>query len=383
MNHCNFISFAFCVFLSLNLAASTGYAAERIQKAIVSGTFYDDDSARLKKNILERLSKAKKRNKTTEKPQAILVPHAPYYLGGDTMAAAYSFVQGHSYRRVIILAQSVTKKNRGIDLPSTTHFETPVGKVEIDRNAVAWLAGAKAIGVKDVNFQKDYTIEVQLPFLQTALKGDFKIVPVLFRSIGVFDYSKIAKRLGRVWTKDTLVVISSNFFSFGPRFHFDPIDHLKESWRRAEYGYRVSKMFWETIQRFNAQAFNSKTLQVTRKLDGHHPIMTFLTLTSRLDKKWSAHVVSYENSSRLTKEWNNSVSYLGMVFFSTKINDAVDSKSWNQVAEYLEIEKKMKIKRDAKLKKKSKSKTSSKKSPSPAKSKPQKYVPDLKKEGAK
>ena len=100
---------------------------------------------------------------------------------------------------------------RGLALPSARAFATPLGDVEVDREAVAALAGLRQVVVSDSAHALEHSLEVQLPFLQSVL-DDFRIVPL---AVGDASPAEVAEVLDRLWGgPETLVVVSSDLSHF-------------------------------------------------------------------------------------------------------------------------------------------------------------------------
>ena len=65
--------------------------------------------------------------------------------------------------------------------------------------------------IYDTDIHKyDHPIEVEIPFLQTVIEGDFKIVPVLFGNSRDDNYKILARLLADNLTKDDILVVSTD-----------------------------------------------------------------------------------------------------------------------------------------------------------------------------
>ena len=96
-------------------------------------------------------------------------------------------------------------------LPTARSFAKPLGDVEVDREAVAALAGLRQVVVSDSAHALEHSLEVQLPFLQSVL-DDFRIVPL---AVGDASPAEVAEVLDRLWGgPETLVVVSSDLSHF-------------------------------------------------------------------------------------------------------------------------------------------------------------------------
>ena len=100
---------------------------------------------------------------------------------------------------------------RGIAVPTAEAFETPLGRVPLDRDALSDLCGLPFVAQADVPHAPEHAIEVELPFLQLVLER-FTLVPLL---VGDAHLTQVAEAIGRLWGgPETIVVVSSDLSHF-------------------------------------------------------------------------------------------------------------------------------------------------------------------------
>jgi len=173
----------------------------------VAGMFYPGDPAALARDVDEALAGAHAAPGTP--PKALIVPHAGYVYSGPIAASAYATLEPvrNSVRRVVLLGPCHRVAVRGIALPSADAFDTPLGRVPVDRAAVAALADLPQIVTSGAAHAGEHSLEVQLPFLQRVL-GEFSIVPL---AVGDATAGEAAEVLERLWGgAETLIVVSSD-----------------------------------------------------------------------------------------------------------------------------------------------------------------------------
>ncbi len=188
-----------------------------VRPAAVAGLFYPGSRAELAASLREcaAAAAAPAREAGGSRPKALIVPHAGYVYSGPIAAGAYARLAGSrgTIRRVVILGPTHRVAVRGLALPSARAFATPLGEVEVDRDAIAALAGLPQVVVSDAAHALEHSLEVQLPFLQAAL-DDFRIVPL---AVGAASADDVAQVLDRLWGGDeTLVVVSSDLSHYHP-----------------------------------------------------------------------------------------------------------------------------------------------------------------------
>jgi AmmeMemoRadiSam system protein A len=102
---------------------------------------------------------------------------------------------------------------QGLAVPSVAAFHTPLGRVELDRESIARLADLPQVLANDLAHADEHALEVQLPFLQTALES-FTLVPL---AVGAASADAVAQVLERLWGGDeTLIVISTDLSHYLP-----------------------------------------------------------------------------------------------------------------------------------------------------------------------
>ena len=95
----------------------------------------------------------------------------------------------------------------GIAAPTATGFETPLGSLPVDRQALRAVADLPQFVLADEPHRPEHSLEVQLPFLQTVLNV-VGIVPLV---VGRARPAEVAEVIARLWGgEETLIVVSSD-----------------------------------------------------------------------------------------------------------------------------------------------------------------------------
>jgi hypothetical protein len=148
-------------------------------------------------------------------PKAIIVPHAGYIYSGPIAASAYALLRSSSDRikRVVLLGPAHRVWVNGIALPGVDFFDTPLGRIRIDADAVRQLAVLPFVQCNPATHAMEHSLEVHLPFLQTVL-GDFSLIPLV---VGGATPEQVAQVLETLWGGDeTLIVVSSDLSHYQP-----------------------------------------------------------------------------------------------------------------------------------------------------------------------
>jgi AmmeMemoRadiSam system protein B len=181
---------------------------QTIRHAAVAGTFYPGDG-RVLADQVQTMLRAVPVEAALVSPKAIVVPHAGYIYSGQTAAMAYAkLIPAHNtIKRVILLGPAHRVYVRGLALPDVDSFATPLGKVDLDKQAMAKLQGLSQVAVSSAAHIQEHSLEVQLPFLQSVLE-DFTLVPLV---VGDASPAEVAEVLDILWGgEETLIVVSSD-----------------------------------------------------------------------------------------------------------------------------------------------------------------------------
>jgi AmmeMemoRadiSam system protein B/AmmeMemoRadiSam system protein A len=181
--------------------------------AAVAGTFYPGDAARLRSHIRQLLDGVEAR--AGDAPKALVAPHAGYVYSGPVAATAYAQIEALRGRvqRVVLLGPCHRVAVRGLALPGVERFETPLGSIPVDADAVRSLRALPQIVESVAAHAQEHSLEVHLPFLQEAL-GDFTLVPL---AVGDASPQEVAEVLDHLWGGDeTLIVVSSDLSHYLP-----------------------------------------------------------------------------------------------------------------------------------------------------------------------
>jgi hypothetical protein len=180
----------------------------RVRPPAVAGAFYADSPGALGRELDDALAQARPVSLPAP-PKALIVPHAGYVYSGPIAASAYRSLAAarERVRRVVVLGPCHRVAVRGLALPGVDAFDTPLGRVPIDADAICALAGLPQVVVSPAAHAREHSLEVQLPFLQRWL-ADFTLVPL---AVGDATAAEVAEVIERLWGgEETLVVVSSD-----------------------------------------------------------------------------------------------------------------------------------------------------------------------------
>lgn len=178
----------------------------------VAGLFYPADPRPLARMVDRMLLEADAEAAGTV-PKAIIAPHAGYPYSGPIAGNAFEPFRplAGKVERVVVIGPSHHVAFAGLALPAADCFETPLGRVEIDREAAEPLLDLPQVRIDDRPHAREHSLEVEVPFLQQVL-GRFRLVPLV---TGNASPAEVAEVLARVWgAEETRIVVSSDLSHF-------------------------------------------------------------------------------------------------------------------------------------------------------------------------
>ena len=178
--------------VAVALAGESGEIEIGERAPAVAGRFYPGDPVKLEAAIQAYMKDA--RPAKTDRPIAIVSPHAGYVYSGQIAADAYRQAVGHEYDLVVILGTNHTTAGfAGVSIYPESGYRTPLGLAEVDSEVAAKLTAADdAFTFRPAVHDREHSVEVQVPFVQ-VLFPEAKIVPLV---IGRPD-PELCERLGR------------------------------------------------------------------------------------------------------------------------------------------------------------------------------------------
>lgn len=170
-----------------------------VRPSPIAGAWYDNHPTRLSQQIDGYLREA-------QLPQlnghvlAVIAPHAGHRYSGRTAGYAFAAVAGQTRDLVVVIAPMHAPYPASIITSAHHAYATPLGTLPIDQAALAALEQALApdhLTITPVAYDREHSLEIELPFLQRALRGEFQLLPLMVRS----QSPQVARQLGAALAK--------------------------------------------------------------------------------------------------------------------------------------------------------------------------------------
>lgn len=253
----------------------------------VAGAFYPADPGQLHISVQAYLQAAQELPDTP--PKAIIAPHAGYVYSGPIAATVYKtlYAARHTIHRVILIGPSHRVGFRGIALSQAAIYASPLGDIQVDRDAYSLLNDLAYVGFLDEAHTHEHSLEVQLPFLQEVLES-FKLVPLV---AGEATPEQVSAVLERLWQDTATVLVVSSDLS---HYH---------DYATAQ---RMDQATTLAIENLQPEAISHESAC------GRVPVKGLLTLAKR--KGWTARTVDVRNSGDTAGSKDRVVGYGAYVF---------------------------------------------------------------------
>jgi hypothetical protein len=273
---------------------------QKVRKPVFAGSFYPADKNQLEKKIDGYLKEAEiKSEKFSSHIFGIIAPHAGYDYSGLAAAYSYNQIRGGKYKTVVIIGPSHRVHFKGVSIYPSGAWETPLGKVSIDGKAAQMLMDScKLIKALPPAFEREHSLEVQLPFLQRTLKS-FKIVPMVTGTLGKEDFINVSEALLKLVKQnpeDILIVASSDMSHF-------------HSYSKA---YQMDKLALKHIEHLDIENLSENLHKGNCELCGESSVILLMAVASKL--KAVTKILYYANSGDVTNDKSRVVGYGSAAF---------------------------------------------------------------------
>ena len=213
-----FIVFILFVFLPLySSRAREEIKGKDVRPPAVAGKFYSDSPTQLSRTITTLLDSVPD-IKPAGKVLAALAPHAGYTYSGSVAAYTYKGLSTVKFDTLIIIGHDTYQNAVAFTCP-VDYFQTPLGKVPVDREMIEKMHALNPnIKLDESVHAHDHTVEVHLPFLQ-ALGMQCKIIPILFGNPTVENCRLLADAILAAAGKKVVFIMASTDMSHYPPYN--------------------------------------------------------------------------------------------------------------------------------------------------------------------
>ncbi len=276
----------------------------QIRTPAVAGMFYPKETEKLKSLVhdcfLNKYGPGKlPPSNNTKKIYGVICPHAGYIYSGPIAAHSFYAISSNPIELFIIVGPNHWGIGCNIASMKDCNWETPLGIVEINSEAVKELTNiSDLIELDFFSHIKEHSLEVQIPILQEVFSNKFKILP-----ISMIDQTKntaveLGKCIAKIVKKNNAMLIGSSDFT-----------HYEEN----DFAHKQDMALIKPILNLDVEEFyqvlNSKKITAC----GYGAIATTMVASKELGAT-KGELLKYATSGDVTGDKSSVVGYGSIIF---------------------------------------------------------------------
>ncbi len=181
-----------------------------IRPSPIAGLWYPGSAPDLRALVDEYL-----RSADVEPPRGqvigVMAPHAGYRYSGPVAAYAFKLLEGMDADVVAVVSPMHHPYLSPVLTTGHQAYRTPLGVVPVNRDLLSALA--KRVKMEPVRMDQEHSLEIELPFLQRVLAGDFTLIPIMLRDQSPETARELGHALAEVLRGQRAVLVASTDLS--------------------------------------------------------------------------------------------------------------------------------------------------------------------------
>lgn len=277
---------------------------ENVKEPAVAGTFYPSEGNALREMVNGFLANAEKKA-VDGQLVAMISPHAGYPFSGHVAAYTYKYLSGKDIDTVILVGLSHYNAFNGASVYAKGSMKTPLGNIKINERVAASLINEKAhVTFYPAAFEKEHSLEVQLPFLQQALKN-FKIVPILISTPTKESFEFMTGKLTEILRQEpkTIIIASTDLSHY--------------------HGYDTAvimdRKMIDAVERMALEDIKKYFITGEGEMCGIYPVMLTMSVAKGVGAT-NGMLYKYANSGDVTNDKNRVVGYAAMGIYKSSLS---------------------------------------------------------------
>jgi len=272
--------------------------SNKVRMPAVAGSFYPDDPIELSELITSLLNENRS-DKKYNNIVGIVSPHAGYIYSGRSAAGVYNVLKENTdFETAIVISPSHHVYFKGCSIYPGDAYRTPLGNISINKElASAIVENSAWVFFDEKGHGEEHALEVQLPFLQ-VIKKDFSIVPIVMGAQNANYIQDLSKTLSGIVDSNTIIIASSDLSHFHTKTEAEKLDSIVIN----------------RINNFEYPELYNDLADRNCEACGGGGIVALLETADIIGRN-KAEVLSYTDSSDVTKDTSNVVGYLSTVVY--------------------------------------------------------------------
>ncbi|HEY5728476.1 MAG TPA: AmmeMemoRadiSam system protein B [Anaerolineales bacterium] len=171
-----------------------------VRPSPIAGKWYEGNAKALSRSMDEFLNIVKLPELEGD-VVAVIAPHAGHVYSGAVAGFSFASLRNRKPDVVAVIAPMHHYYREPLLTTSHDAYRTPLGDIPVDKETLkeldAELILGLGIGLSPVSNDPEHSLEIELPFLQRALKSDWKLLPVMVRA----QEPRVSRGLGNALAK--------------------------------------------------------------------------------------------------------------------------------------------------------------------------------------
>ncbi|MFH1136066.1 MAG: AmmeMemoRadiSam system protein B [Pseudomonadota bacterium] len=287
-----------------------GTAAAEVRSAILAGSWYPaqpDQLRRMARDFIDQAAAPPLPGRLV----ALAAPHAGYIYSGPTAGQAYARVMGRKFDLVVLIGPSHQAAFPGVSI-DPREYETPLGRVSAAPDLIEKII-KESDGLVDSYpeiHDQEHGLEIQLPFLQVALK-DFRIIPIIMGRQDLETCRRLALVLVRVLGGQNVLLVGSTDLS---HYH------------SAEQATARDNILLERTAALDPEGLHRDLSSGRVEACGGGPLVAVMLAAKMLGAD-RAEILKYSHSGVATGDNSRVVGYMAAAFFQAADETAAGATS--------------------------------------------------------
>ncbi|KUK50035.1 MAG: MEMO1 family protein [candidate division TA06 bacterium 32_111] len=271
----------------------------KIKEPKFAGYFYPASSEQIEK-LFKRFDENINQKITKGDIFTGIVPHAGIIYSGFTAFHFYKLLKDKEIERVVVIGPSHHHLFDGFVMPQSEIWNTPFGKITIDKDFLSSLKSEKFIFNENIH-NDEHSVEVQSIFLRYVLKKDFLFVPLIMSNQSIENSTEFVEKVSKLDLKKTIFIASSDLY------HGNNYDEALQTDKKTVS--KISSNDYKTFYDYVVQ----EEISGNSPACGFGPITTILILNKKFNVKNFIHL-HHITSADVTNDYSGyTVGYTSFV----------------------------------------------------------------------
>lgn len=279
-----------------------------IRPSPIAGRWYPGESRRLAESV-DRYVDAAHVPEIDGEVVGIIVPHAGHTYSGPVAGYAFKAIRELHPELVAVISPMHQPNSHAFLTSAHQAYQTPLGTIRIDHEAVSALSDALeeelGFGLTPVRNDQEHSLEIELPFLQRVLAGEFNLLPVMVREHNPMVVEALGRSLAKILQARSALLVASSDLS-----HF--YDQLQAEQLDAE--------MLERVEAFNPQGVLQAEEEGKGFACGRNAIAAVLWAAKEMGANF-VKVLNHATSGDVTGDYSGVVGYGAAIITRAKVEE--------------------------------------------------------------